>query len=380
MLNELSVFLLAAGMMQAVLLSVFLLLPSNIRQTSNRLLVAVLLTVAAGFGELFLYGSGVSFLHPNYAYIGTLISLLQPPAIYLYTRSLMYRHFQIRLTHAVHLIPFAAGLIVYLTLYVPLSESAKISLLQQQDLPGMPVSLPLALAYHGAFLGWLGYSLSRLRSFNSDIQHLYSDIARQQMLWLRFLLSGYAGLWIVSIICCLFFYLFRLTDKTAWVLPVVSMAGFAFINTLLICALRQPAAFMGLTQEDETLLEDIQPIKAPPLPASEQVDKVAEFMRRNQPFLDSTLSLSQLARQIKLSPHDLSAIINNGFQQNFFTFISEYRIEYAKKLLATAEDKRTILDIMYASGFNSKSVFNTAFKKQTGVTPSEYRRQQPSSS
>ncbi|WP_258527376.1 hypothetical protein [Kluyvera cryocrescens] len=118
MLIELSVFLLAAGIMQAVLLSVFLLLPSNIVQTSNRLLVVVLLTVAAGFGELLLYGSGVSFSHPNYAYIGTLISLLQPPAIYLYTRSLMYCRFQIRLIHAVHLIPFAAGLIVFSTLYV----------------------------------------------------------------------------------------------------------------------------------------------------------------------------------------------------------------------------------------------------------------------
>ncbi len=195
------------------------------------------------------------------------------------------------------------------------------------------------------------------------------------MLWLRFLLSGYSGLWIVSIICCLFFYLFRLTDKTSWVLPVVSIAGFAFINTLLVCALRQPAAFMGLTQADEILLENIQPVKAPQLRGAEQVDKVAEFMHRNQPFLDSTLSLSQLAHQLKLSPHDLSAIINNGFQQNFFTFISEYRIEHAKKLLAMPEDKRTILDIMYSSGFNSKSVFNTAFKKQTGLTPSEYRRQ-----
>ena len=239
----------------------------------------------------------------------------------------------------------------------------------------MPEPLPLALVYHGVFLGWLGYSLGRLQSFNSDIQRLYSDIARQQILWLRFLLSGYAGRWIVSIICCLFFYLFRLTDQTTWILPVVSMAGFAFINTLLICALRQPAAFMGLTQEDETLLVDIQPVKTLLLPESKQVDNVVDFMRRNQPFLDSTLSLSQLARQIKLSPHDLSAIINNGFQQNFFTFISEYRIEYAKKLLATPGDKRTILDIMYASGFNSKSVFNTAFKKQTGVTPTEYRRQ-----
>lgn len=95
------------------------------------------------------------------------------------------------------------------------------------------------------------------------------------------------------------------------------MAGFAFINTLLICALRQPAAFMGLTQEDETLLVDIQPVKTLLLPESKQVDNVVDFMRRNQPFLDSTLSLSQLARQIKLSPHDLSAIINNGFQQNF---------------------------------------------------------------
>lgn len=377
MLTDLSVFLLAAGMTQAVVLSVFLLLPPNARQISNRLLVTVLLTVAAGFGELFLYASGISFRHPNYAYIGTLISLLQPPAIYLYTRSLMYRHFHILPRHAVHLIPFAIGSVLFFIGYVPLSMADKIAMLRQQDLPGMPVSLSLALAYHAVFLGWLGYSLSQLRLFNSDIQRIFSDIARQQMQWLKFLLIGYVGLWTVSILCCLVFYLFRLSDKTAWVLLADGLTGFAFINGLLLYALRQPAAFSGLTQEDEALLEDIRPVKAPQ-PTATQVDSLAQFMRERQPFLDARLSLSQLARQLKMTPHDLSAMINNGLNQNFFTFISEYRIEYAKALLANPDEGRTILDILYASGFNSKSVFNTAFKKNTGLTPSEYRRQQKS--
>ena len=55
---------------------------------------------------------------------------------------------------------------------------------------------------------------------------------------------------------------------------------------------------------------------------------------------------------------------------------SQYRINHVKKLF---EDKEyfnsTIINIAYDSGFNSKSAFNTAFKKQTGMTPSAYRKQ-----
>ncbi len=91
-------------------------------------------------------------------------------------------------------------------------------------------------------------------------------------------------------------------------------------------------------------------------------------------FLQSNLSLAQLAGRIKVPSHHLSQALNIGMGKNFYDFINDYRVEHAKlELLRPENSSRPILDIAYECGFNSKSVFNAAFKKRTGVTPSSYR-------
>ncbi len=61
-------------------------------------------------------------------------------------------------------------------------------------------------------------------------------------------------------------------------------------------------------------------------------------------------------------------------QSNFYDYISKYRIEEAKSILSDQSSNKTVLEILYEVGFNSKSSFNTAFKKYTGVTPSKFKR------
>ncbi len=78
---------------------------------------------------------------------------------------------------------------------------------------------------------------------------------------------------------------------------------------------------------------------------------------------------------MKLRPKLLSQAINEGLGKNFFEFINRYRIEEAKRLLTDPADKKiTVLEVLYQVGFNSKSSFNTVFKKQTGLTPSEFKK------
>jgi AraC-like DNA-binding protein len=69
----------------------------------------------------------------------------------------------------------------------------------------------------------------------------------------------------------------------------------------------------------------------------------------------------------------MSYLINSGFGENFFQFINKYRVERAKELLNIDKlSKYSILGIAFESGFNSKTTFNTTFKKFTNQTPSEY--------
>lgn len=110
---------------------------------------------------------------------------------------------------------------------------------------------------------------------------------------------------------------------------------------------------------------------------SQLAEKLTEFMALQKPYLEPHITVERLAIKLNVSPKLLSGTINNELHMNFFELISSYRVQEAKKRLAdtTLHDK-PICEIMKSCGFNSKSVFNQAFKKAVGVTPSAYRQQQ----
>jgi adenylate cyclase len=102
-------------------------------------------------------------------------------------------------------------------------------------------------------------------------------------------------------------------------------------------------------------------------------DKLLYYIKDKAPYLNEDLSLRSLANQMKITPNKLSWLLNNGFGKNFNEFINHYRIEAFKTLAKDpANSNITILGLAYDCGFNSKTVFNTYFKKETGLTPKEF--------
>jgi AraC-like DNA-binding protein len=100
-----------------------------------------------------------------------------------------------------------------------------------------------------------------------------------------------------------------------------------------------------------------------------------QIMENKKPFLDPELSLFKLASELDISSHILSYIINKGFNENFYQFINRYRIEEAKKMIQNPNMKHlSLMGIAFEVGFNSKTVFNTTFKKMTNQTPSEFKK------
>jgi AraC-like DNA-binding protein len=102
-------------------------------------------------------------------------------------------------------------------------------------------------------------------------------------------------------------------------------------------------------------------------------------MSINKIYLEPELSLEQLAQTSGFSKHNLSQAINQCADKNFFDFINSLRIEHAKKLL-TSTEKMNVQDILLISGFNSRSAFYNAFKKQTNMTPSQFKKESSISS
>lgn len=114
-------------------------------------------------------------------------------------------------------------------------------------------------------------------------------------------------------------------------------------------------------------------IEAPEL-LREHCQAIELMMNKQKLYQQSDLNLNKLAEALNLNPRLLSKIINEQYQQNFSDFVNQYRIEEVKhKLIAPEFSHYTILAIALEAGFNSKSTFNAAFKKNTGMTPSAYR-------
>ncbi len=100
--------------------------------------------------------------------------------------------------------------------------------------------------------------------------------------------------------------------------------------------------------------------------------RLKELMTTEKPFLKSDFCLPDLADLLKTSVHTLSQVINDGLKKSFFEMTAEYRVEEARRLLKEKPNVK-IEEIADAVGYNSKSSFNTSFKKITGQTPSEWR-------
>jgi AraC-like DNA-binding protein len=100
--------------------------------------------------------------------------------------------------------------------------------------------------------------------------------------------------------------------------------------------------------------------------------KIGELMDSEKPYLDEELTLQSLAGMTRLSPQQLSELLNGRLNKNFRDWLNEYRIREALRLIAE-DPERQVLDVAFESGFRSKSTFNAAFLRVTGETPREWK-------
>ncbi len=113
--------------------------------------------------------------------------------------------------------------------------------------------------------------------------------------------------------------------------------------------------------------------------AQQYTQSLLRFIKEEEPFLVPNLSLRSIAEQLQIHPNKLSWLLNEKLGKNFNEFINYYRIEYFKKLAQNPDNAHiSLLGLAYESGFNSKTVFNTYFKKEVGMTPKEFLKQNSS--
>jgi AraC-like DNA-binding protein len=192
--------------------------------------------------------------------------------------------------------------------------------------------------------------------------------------WLKLNVIAFLCMWIVDIVDFLAGKIDSTPDEAFIIMTFLSLLiNFLFANLIIYKGLTTPELFIEIP--DSPVKNKYSSSLLSPEQSFRIAEKLKEFMEKEKPYLEPEITLQELATKVDIQPRYVSQVINERFNKNFFEFINDYRVEEAKTQLAKESGiEKTVLEILYECGFNSKSVFNTFFKKSTGLTPSQYRK------
>jgi AraC-like DNA-binding protein len=141
--------------------------------------------------------------------------------------------------------------------------------------------------------------------------------------------------------------------------------SFIITNAVVLFSLNNPELIIGAFkyQNSEISLEEL----------ATYMNQISSYLSEAKVYTNSLITLEKLAKNLKIQEKLLSQIINQATGLNFNDYINKYRVVYAQELMKN-DDYKKILEVAYEAGFNSKTTFNSAFKKFTGLTPSLYRK------
>lgn len=360
----------------SVLLIFFLLTVKTKDKTSNFLFAVFLLINAIDSSEpLF----GLMFDRPsNLGIFRSTIAFLQIPVFYLYVLSVSYSDFKFKRKYLLHALPFLIVNAVLVPRFYAVDDAAKMDFIINRqsmiELQFIHVLIHIQIIVYFAAIFMLLKRAKKLYLENNAGTHVNSYN------WLFQFATLLSILYVVAIVKNIFKFS-EYPDISEWI-----KAGIMLMQPFIICwylfkALNNPDLFRNIDSKLK-LVKDIvseERINAPTAVSekiySEELLKLQQYMSEEKPFLNPSLTIQDVSNDIQIPVRDLSLLINHKLEQHFYDFINAYRIENAKNILKdVTKSKVTILEILYEVGFNSKSSFNTAFKKHTGFTPTDFRK------
>jgi len=316
------------------------------------------------FLKLFLFSQLIPFY--NYLfwrfenpYLRPLLLLSMPcmfcwaPTYYFYVRSRLFNKFKFSGDLLVHFIPAICQMSILMFVLIR-GESLQELIRQIFHISYIFIQCQLLI-----------YNLVTLFLIYKYQREIVNFTSSSELIKINWLLVITYGLTIASLIDFILFLLPELTDLgLGWLL------FWAFIQLFFFKSLIQPDQFLGL-DERKTL-----PLKISSQTGLKYFLDIEDVISSNKLFLEPDLSLHNIGVAVNLSDRMVSQSIKFKTGNNFSDYINRKRVDYAKDLLKSyTPSAKNILEILYESGFNSKSVFNSQFKRLTGLSPKEYRKQ-----
>ncbi|NME72394.1 helix-turn-helix domain-containing protein [Flammeovirga aprica] len=355
-------FLSIMGAVQGVIFSLVLIFFPKGRKSSNYLLSALIACIAITMGRHVLLDMHILQRHPLLESVPLTYLLMIGPLLYLYTKSVCAPSYIFDSNSIKHLLPSFIFLIarIFNMLDQFYFEVGIFEMLNDNEKPEV-------------ILGVISMSIYAFMTFRIiNAEEEISDADVMNRIWMKKIIYGWAIGWVLFATLSfidLMFYDFERPYSDYYVL-------FLYL-AFVIYWLGLKGFYERVTHfTKESLVvekEKISTIKSTNLQS--EMETLQKVMKENKPYLNPELNLEKLSEEVGFSPKKVSVILNQGFEKSFYHFINTYRVEEFKNRISQSENQNlNLLTVAYDSGFNSKSTFNYIFKKETGVTPLQYKK------
>lgn len=359
----------------SLFLSFFLVTVKTEHKLSNRLfaffLILTAIDISANLGYLL-------EIPLNARVFISSIFLLQLPSFYLYVLSVCYADFKLRPRHLIHIVPFFIANLVLLPRFYMVNLASEISFIEKG---GSMLEIQFNhVLIHVQIVLYLIAVFMTLRKAKKIYLENYAGAIVESLNWLFQFALALSAFYFIALLKNIFKFS-EYPNVSEWLKIGLFIFELIIIFWYLYKALNNPGLFRNIDSKLKLVQHIISEEKNNEQLAvtekvySEELLKLKKYMTEEKPFLNPSLTIQDISDAIEIPVRDLSILINHKLEQHFYDFVNTYRIERAMDILKdVTKSKVTVLEILYEVGFNSKSSFNTAFKKQTGNTPTSYRK------
>ena len=361
----------------SLFLAFFLITVKTEHKLSNRLFALFLILTAIDISSVIF---NILEKPPlNLGMFRNLFTFLQIPTFYLYVLSVSYSDFKLKPKHLIHIIPFIIANLIFFPRFYSVDLKTKISFLHNNK--SMFEIQFSHIFIHLQIIIYIIAVFMILRKTKKLFLENYTGASIKTYDWLFQFTLALSFFYAIALLKNIFKFS-EYPYISEWLKTGLFLFQLFIICWYLFKALNNPNLFRKIHSKLKLVREIVSEEKREnsllidnEKKYNEDLLKLKKYMDENKPFLNPLLTIQNISDDIEIPIRDLSLLINHKLNQHFYDFVNTYRIEEAMIILKnTTKNKLTILEILYDVGFNSKSSFNTAFKKQTGTTPTNFRK------
>jgi len=358
----------AAG--QAILLALHLFKKEQ-KQLPNKILGILMLLYAVDLMSVTFKMSGYWKTYPHLIGITATVPYLYGPMLYLFAKAISEKMVKLRGIDYLHFLPFIIMNIWGLPNVYFQNAEFKLGLLTGATNDPIISMIGMFIPFVGII--YVFFASKVFLNYRKKIKENFSNIDQINMEWLRYFIIGNGVVWSFVIVAYLVHNYFPEWFEHSWII-YIPVSIFIYV-----------IGYISLSKQSSYLVSSAEIIKVPPSPAYSKsgltnhqadliIEKLEKVMKHEKTYRNNLLKLQDLSNIIDVPTHHLTEILNTRLKQNFYDYINKFRVLEVKNLIEDDKDKKqNLLTLALEAGFSSKSSFNSIFKKQTGLTPSQYR-------